>query len=51
VAAGGCFPIRVAGTGVVGGITASGLPSREDHKLIVDTVAAFLDVDLGDSRL
>ena len=50
VAAGGCFPIRVAGTGVVGVITASGLPSREDHRLIVDTVAAFLDVDLGDSK-
>jgi uncharacterized protein (UPF0303 family) len=50
VAAGGCFPIRIVGSGVIGVITASGLPSRDDHKLIVNAVAEFLDVDLGDSE-
>ena len=46
---GGCFPIRVAGTGVIGTIAVSGLPQRDDHKLIVDVLAAHLEVDLGDS--
>lgn len=50
VAAGGSFPIRVAGTGVIGTVTVSGLPSRGDHKLVVDTIAAYLGIDLGASR-
>lgn len=51
VAAGGSFPIRVAGSGVVGTVTVSGLPSREDHSLAVETIAAYLGIDLGASRL
>lgn len=39
---GGSFPVRVTGTGVVGAVTISGLPQREDHKLVVAVLADFL---------
>jgi uncharacterized protein (UPF0303 family) len=39
---GGCFPIIVKGTGIVGTITVSGLPQEEDHKLAVESIRAFL---------
>lgn len=41
---GGGFPVRVKGTGVVGCIAVSGLPSREDHELIVAVLAGRLGV-------
>ena len=45
MAHGGCFPIRLAGsTLVIGAITVSGLPQREDHDLLTRTLAEFLGV-------
>ena len=39
---GGCFPIIVKGTGMVVTVTVSGLPQEEDHKLVVDSIRAFI---------
>ncbi|MFF9561922.1 heme-degrading domain-containing protein [Leifsonia sp. NPDC014704] len=39
---GGSFPIRVAGTGVIGAVTASGLTSEEDHLLVTDGIREYL---------
>ncbi len=39
---GGSFPIIVRGTGVVGTLTVSGLPSHEDHKVVVDAIRSYL---------
>lgn len=39
---GGAFPIRVQGAGVVGVVTVSGLPQREDHELVVEVLSQVL---------
>lgn len=39
---GGCFPIKVRGTGMVGTVAVSGLPQEEDHKLIIECIAALI---------
>jgi uncharacterized protein (UPF0303 family) len=39
---GGSFPVIVKGTGVIGAITVSGLPSQEDHKLVVEGIRSYL---------
>ena len=48
---GGCFPIRVEGQGIVATATISGLPQRDDHKLVTDVIADYLGIDLGDAAL
>lgn len=39
---GGAFPIAVAGAGVIGTVTVSGLPQVEDHKLVVEALRTML---------
>ena len=40
---GGSFPVTVAGVGIVGTITVSGLPQADDHALVVEALELFLD--------
>lgn len=40
--AGGGFPIHIIGTGVVGSVTVSGVPQREDHNFVVEMISRFL---------
>ena len=39
---GGCFPIHIIGTGIVGTVTVSGIPQREDHNFVVASLCKFL---------
>jgi uncharacterized protein (UPF0303 family) len=41
--AGGSFPIRVRGAGVIGALTVSGLTSEEDHQFAVKSIRVFLE--------
>ncbi len=43
--AGGSFPIHVEGTGVIGAVTVSGVPQREDHGFVCEMICEFLGVD------
>jgi len=43
--AGGGFPIHLKGTGVVGVVTVSGVPQREDHGFVVEMLCRFLGKD------
>jgi len=45
VLAGGGFPVTVKGAGVIGVIAVSGLPEREDHGIVVETLCAHLGLD------
>jgi uncharacterized protein (UPF0303 family) len=48
---GGSFPLAVAGAGVVGSVTVSGLPQRADHELVVEVLCAVLGRDYAKLRL
>lgn len=39
---GGCFPVIVKDTGIVGTVTVSGLPQEEDHRLVVEAIRKYL---------
>lgn len=39
---GGCFPILIRDTGMVGTITVSGLAQEDDHALVVEAIEKFL---------
>lgn len=48
---GGAFPLQVAGSGIVGTVTVSGLPQREDHEMIVEVLAPLCGVPPDEVRL
>lgn len=50
-AAGGGFPLHVENAGVVGSLTVSGLPQRDDHNLVVEALCVHLKRDFEALRL
>ena len=48
---GGCFPLKLIGTGCIGTITVSGLPQRQDHELVVEVLAELLGQPLHELAL
>lgn len=51
VLAGGAFPLRVAGAGVIGVVAVSGLPERQDHGMVVDALCRHLGHDPNELSL
>lgn len=48
---GGAFPLAVAGAGLVGCVTVSGLPQRSDHELAVEALCGILGRDYATLKL
>ena len=48
---GGAFPIFVRGAGCIGAVAVSGLPQREDHRMVVAALARVLGQDLARAAL
>jgi uncharacterized protein (UPF0303 family) len=48
---GGAFPITLAGTGVIGSVTVSGLAQRDDHELVVEALCLERNRQYADLRL
>lgn len=48
---GGSFPLAIAGAGVVGSATVSGLPMRADHELVVEALCDMLGRHYAELRL
>jgi len=48
---GGSFPIHIAGSGIIGAVTVSGLPQREDHNLVVEALCLELNKEHNALRL
>jgi uncharacterized protein (UPF0303 family) len=44
---GGSFPMTVENAGIVGSVTVSGLPQRDDHNLVVEALCALLRKDFA----
>lgn len=44
---GGSFPLRVAGAGIVGSLTISGLDQRSDHEFAVEVLCRFTGKDFA----
>ena len=42
---GGSFPLTVAGAGIIGSVTVSGLPERGDHELVVEALCEQIGRD------
>ena len=48
---GGSFPLHVIKDGIIGSVTVSGLPQREDHNLVVEALCLHLGRDHAPLRL
>ena len=48
---GGSFPIHVESAGVIGSVSVSGLPQRDDHELVIEALCAHLGRDYESLKL